>query len=517
MRLGKRILVILICLMFTQEVFADKMYEYFRKKLVSKNIEERLEVVPLIKNFFLEKVYGEKWRLYLPLFRFALSDVNGTVRYRASSALTAIGKKYPEKIEKYLIALLKDRRAKVRYCAVEIIGNLRFEKGFEPLIHAMYRDKDRYVRGGAAASIGLIDLAKGKKDLLKVVFNKHEHRYPRICAILALKNVWKKNFPQLLKLLEVRNRYIQYAVVKMLGDLKDKRSVKSLLHFLSIKDEFLEKEVLLSLKKIASQNKDILPIISKNQKFKNKLKPVFEMVQKTTAQYESKKTTLQLDGPSLIFCHKPGNFTITMKTSKVFPMKNTLSYSIPESLDYISSEPAAHLYVKKKLLVWKFKLLKSRKIKIIFRTKKAGRFISKARLKTSDWERTARGRFQIICCGPGIYVSSYDTEDPVEVGKETTYVIEVRNEGTSPFTNVRCINSVSKYLKFLAAEGPVFHKNIQNKIYFDPVPILLPGEKIIYKIVCEALEEGSARNIVEVTADQFERRILEEEGTSVYK
>ncbi|WP_372371704.1 hypothetical protein [Candidatus Uabimicrobium sp. HlEnr_7] len=125
-------------------------------------------------------------------------------------------------------------------------------------------------------------------------------------------------------------------------------------------------------------------------------------------------------------------------------------------------------------------------------------------------------------------MSAYDTDDPCAVGMRTTYVITILNEGTFIITNAKLTNRIPKQMKFIKAEVDAPKNKQANKIeyrynkeehqiHFDSIVFLPPGDKVIYKIVCEAIKEGSAKNTAYVIYDQFKKRIIDEEGTSIYK
>ncbi|BBM87176.1 hypothetical protein UABAM_05579 [Candidatus Uabimicrobium amorphum] len=107
----------------------------------------------------------------------------------------------------------------------------------------------------------------------------------------------------------------------------------------------------------------------------------------------------------------------------------------------------------------------------------------------------------------------------MELGQQTIYVVTVRNEGTSAITNVTLRNSIPQQMEFIKAEGPsnfTFYAN-SGKLESHSVAILQPGEKLTYKIVCKAIKEGSAKNTARVKYDQFNKEIIDEEGTSLYQ
>jgi uncharacterized repeat protein (TIGR01451 family) len=112
---------------------------------------------------------------------------------------------------------------------------------------------------------------------------------------------------------------------------------------------------------------------------------------------------------------------------------------------------------------------------------------------------------------------TYDTNDPVAIGEQTTYVIEPKNEGDGICTNIRLVNIIPKEMAFVSASGPSQYQVKGQKIYFAPIAKLKPDEKLIYQITCRAISEGNAKNEARITYDQFEKQIIDEEGTSVYR
>ena len=78
-------------------------------------------------------------------------------------------------------------------------------------------------------------------------------------------------------------------------------------------------------------------------------------------------------------------------------------------------------------------------------------------------------------------MSTYDTEDPVELGQQTVYVITIRNESNSATTNVRLKNDIPREMEFVSVEGATkcrFDKKT-NTVISDAFAIFQPGEKLV--------------------------------------
>ncbi len=113
-------------------------------------------------------------------------------------------------------------------------------------------------------------------------------------------------------------------------------------------------------------------------------------------------------------------------------------------------------------------------------------------------------------------MSSYDTEDPVEINKKIAYVVDVRNEGTSNVTDIQLENIVPLRLKFISAEGPTTYTIHQGrKVIFQPVSKLFPGDKLVYKIYCQAVKSGETRNFAIVKYHPFKKFVIDAEMTMV--
>ena len=64
-----------------------------------------------------------------------------------------------------------------------------------------------------------------------------------------------------------------------------------------------------------------------------------------------------------------------------------------------------------------------------------------------------------------------DTEDPVEVGAETSYVIVVRNQGTVAATNIRIEALVPEQMDIIRVTGATDHQKDGRRIIFQPLTL----------------------------------------------
>jgi uncharacterized repeat protein (TIGR01451 family) len=160
--------------------------------------------------------------------------------------------------------------------------------------------------------------------------------------------------------------------------------------------------------------------------------------------------------------------------------------------------------------------LESRTLELVVRAREAGRFCDRA-------TATAAGGLSADAeaCTEFVGVSALllevvDTDDPVEVGTETSYVILVRNQGTLRATNVRIEGLVPEQMSVTRVTGPSDNARDGQRVTFQPLT-LAPGGQARYVIYVKALRPGDVRFKVDLNADPLTAGpVHEEESTTIY-
>lgn len=109
-----------------------------------------------------------------------------------------------------------------------------------------------------------------------------------------------------------------------------------------------------------------------------------------------------------------------------------------------------------------------------------------------------------------------DTRDPVEVNGETTYEIQVRNQGSKESTNVQITVALPADLRVVAAEGPTHRIGEGNPVTFEPLPRLAAKADTTYRVRVQGLKPGDQRVRVQLLTDEIRTPITKEESTTVY-
>ena len=111
-----------------------------------------------------------------------------------------------------------------------------------------------------------------------------------------------------------------------------------------------------------------------------------------------------------------------------------------------------------------------------------------------------------------------DTDDPVEVGKDTSYEIRVTNTGTKTETNLQLTCTIPDKMELRSAKGAFgcAFKQEGRDLVFASLPKLPPRADAIYRVSVKCLAVGDLRFQARVRADGLALPVLREESTRVY-
>jgi uncharacterized repeat protein (TIGR01451 family) len=109
-----------------------------------------------------------------------------------------------------------------------------------------------------------------------------------------------------------------------------------------------------------------------------------------------------------------------------------------------------------------------------------------------------------------------DTEDPIEVGAETTYEVRVINTGSKGDTDLKLVCTVPDKMEFKTAQGPSHFHVDGKKITFEPLPQLLPRADALYRVTVKGVAAGDVRFMVQVTSANVVEPITRTESTRIY-
>ncbi len=160
----------------------------------------------------------------------------------------------------------------------------------------------------------------------------------------------------------------------------------------------------------------------------------------------------------------------------------------------------------------------SRKTSITLRDNGLGEVKNTATVKATCAKSASASVTTHVLGIAAILLEVIDTEDPIEVGNNETYVITVTNQGSDYSTNIRIACTLEDTMQYVSSSGPTQGTSADGKmVLFAPLPSLAPKAKAIWKVIVKAINPGDVRFKVDMIEDCLKRPVEETEATNFYK
>jgi hypothetical protein len=159
----------------------------------------------------------------------------------------------------------------------------------------------------------------------------------------------------------------------------------------------------------------------------------------------------------------------------------------------------------------------SKKVSITYALTEAGSLAQVATAAAVCADTVAAAAETTVYGIAAVLLEVIDTEDPVQVGGQTTYLITATNQGSSPSTNVQVVATVEDAEEIVEASGPTPVTVEGNTATSAPLATLAPKAKATWQITIKALKPGDVRFRATMTTAELGRSVEETEATQLYE
>jgi hypothetical protein len=224
--------------------------------------------------------------------------------------------------------------------------------------------------------------------------------------------------------------------------------------------------------------------------------------------------------PSRRYLQRPATCTIAMTNAGTAPAIGVeLAAQLPPGMKFVRANNAGYYEERTHRVLWNLEELpaaETGEVEVVVMPIALGpqRIVAAARTTaglsdqkthTVEVEGLAALAFEVA-----------DSEDPIEIGGTSEYVIRVGNQGTKPASGVRVVATLLGDMEPVDARGPSPHRVDNLTISFEPLAKLAPSEEALYRIRVRGRREGDQRVQVQLTSDEQQAPITKEEITRVY-
>jgi uncharacterized repeat protein (TIGR01451 family) len=254
-------------------------------------------------------------------------------------------------------------------------------------------------------------------------------------------------------------------------------------------------------------------------------------------------------GPALRYVNRNAVWDIKVTNPGEAPLYNvTVRDQMPPELGFVSASDGGQPQPQNNEVLWNLGTMQPRESRALVLTTKCLKMARQAmnvavatanpvQVATPPPPGSEAGLLKVqaeapieIAGLPAFRLEVVDVDDPIEVGANTTYKIDVTNQGSLPGTQVSIIAYVPAEMQVVSANGtgtpkiepgnftfPPVPGNYSQKITFPPVDSVQPGQALSYTVVVKALKENDVRFRVELRSLTLGTQpVIEEESTRIY-
>jgi uncharacterized repeat protein (TIGR01451 family) len=234
---------------------------------------------------------------------------------------------------------------------------------------------------------------------------------------------------------------------------------------------------------------------------------------------------LQVKAPAQAYVNAPVTYTIVLTNIGKGPATNTLiQCQLPDNTIFDNATQGGRFLSNQVAwLIGKLEAGAQRTVEVTYKATAPGKLCNHVVALADDNLEVKVKSCTEFKGASALLFKMVDTQDPVAVGEETSYTIEVINQGGVPATNVQVKAFIPAQLAPLRAKGPTdfqFAPGVPSgqTVLFQPLATLEIGKTARYDVFVKALQPGEVRFSAELTADQLKAggKVREEESTTIF-
>lgn len=212
-------------------------------------------------------------------------------------------------------------------------------------------------------------------------------------------------------------------------------------------------------------------------------------------------------------------YELTIANKGDGPAQNTvIEDTIPPGVTNVEATAGAQFASNK--LVWELGTLEpnsSKTVRVSYTPTREGELMASATATAYCAEPVSDSIRTAITGIAAVHLDVIDTEDPVEVGANATYVITVTNEGSAADTNIRVSAVLDEKVQYMSSAGATAGSVLGKTVSFAPLRTLDAKGKATWRIVVKGAVAGDVRLKVTLHTDQLALPVEQTEATRIYQ
>jgi uncharacterized repeat protein (TIGR01451 family) len=231
--------------------------------------------------------------------------------------------------------------------------------------------------------------------------------------------------------------------------------------------------------------------------------------------------TLHKTGPKKRYLNREAEFDLDVANPGTAPATNVQVLDrLPNGLEFVKASEGGTYDQATRSVLWNLGTLapsQRRGLQVTVLSKLPGDHVNRA-FARADRNLEAKDEAPLHVEGlAALMLEVVDLDDPIEIGSETTFEVRVLNQGTGPCTNLHIVATLPAGMAPKGGTGPTTARIQGQQVVFDPLPRLAAHADITYRVKVLCQQAGDWRFHVEMSSDQAQVPVVEEESTRIYR
>jgi uncharacterized repeat protein (TIGR01451 family) len=230
------------------------------------------------------------------------------------------------------------------------------------------------------------------------------------------------------------------------------------------------------------------------------------------------KLTLAESGPSHRYLNLSATYRISIANPGDMPAENIVIKSAlpPQTIFMSASEGAELLGNEVQWTIAKLEAGGQKTLDLVFRSRNAQEVCNHTQAQAAHGLQAQAQACTNFLGVSAVLLQLTDTDDPIELGAETSYSVVIKNQGTVPVTQARLLARVGPHLEIARVSGPADSHREGATVASEPFAVQ-PESEVQFVFRVRTIRVGDARFKVDLSADQLTAGpVREEESTQVY-
>ncbi len=232
------------------------------------------------------------------------------------------------------------------------------------------------------------------------------------------------------------------------------------------------------------------------------------------------KLSLNSSGPDFRYLNRKATYQFELANSgDAIAEKVNVMVGLPEGFQYVEAGTGGIYDKDKRTVTWQFAGLDAGQrveLPLTVLAKTEGEHLQRAAAWAENCAPVKAEKLTRVEGSASIIMEVIDTEDPVEIGSETTYQIHVANRGSKAAEHVTIVANAPEGMQVMGAEAPIAYHTQGQQVIFDEIPVLAPQSVITLKVQAKGLRRGNVRFQAELSSESLNSPITAEQMTEIY-